>query len=104
MEGYVGQPLQAAMARNGPPDVVFDMPDGRRAFQWVVTSEGRMPTMTTTNANIYAPPGAFANVNSTSMTTGGGVVTNTCRYTMYAEWRDNAWIFTGFEPPRFMCQ
>lgn len=57
MESYIGQPLQAAMARRGPPQVVFDMPDGRRAFQWVFVSQGVTPLQTYGTANIYAPPG-----------------------------------------------
>lgn len=46
MEGFVGQPLQAGIARYGPPEVVFDMPDGRRAFQWRMESETVTPRTT----------------------------------------------------------
>lgn len=104
MEGFIGKPLQIGVARYGPPDLVFDMPDGKRAFQWRMTSTGIVPTMTTTQANYYAPPGSYASMNARTTTTGGGVVSNTCLYTMYAEWRENAWIFTGFEKPSMMCE
>lgn len=104
MGGFVGKPLQAGMAQYGPPDFVFDMPDGRRAFQWKMTQTGLAPTITTTQANVYAPPGAYAQVNSSQITTGGGVVSSTCLYTMYAAWQDGAWIFVGYEKPRLNCQ
>jgi hypothetical protein len=104
MEGYVGQPLQAAMVRYGPPDAVFDMPDGRRAFQWEMANTTALPATTVTNTNFYAPPGAFRTATSTSTTYGGGFLTNTCRYTMYAEYRSDNWIFTGFERPSLSCE
>lgn len=109
MEGYIGQPLQAGIARYGPPDVVFDMPDGRRAFQWRMESETVMPTTTSGNmtTNIYAPPGAFASAQSTynQTTYGGQTMRQVCRYTMYARWNAaaNAWIFESFEKPSLMC-
>lgn len=103
MQSYVGQPLQIAIARRGPPAFVFDMPDGRRAFQWEITSSGVTPRMTTGQANIYAPPGAFGSVNYNQMTTGGNAYSQTCRYTMYAIWQDNAWVFTGYEQPPLSC-
>lgn len=104
MEGLVGKPLQSAMAQYGPPSLVFDMPDGRRAFQWEMTSTGVMPQTTTTNANFYAPPGAFASMNATQTTYGGQSFSKTCRYTMYATLQDQTWTFTGFEKPSLSCQ
>lgn len=110
MEGFVGQPLQAGIARYGAPELVFDMPDGRRAFQWRMESQTVMPTTTYGNANtnIYAPPGAFASAqtNFSQTTYGGDVVQQVCRYTMYARWNEagNAWIFESFEKPSLMCQ
>lgn len=105
MEGFIGQPLQAGIARYGPPDYVFDMPDGRRAFQWRIESDMTMPVTTTGNVNIYAPPGAFATINHQQTTYGGNTVTQVCRYTMYAVWQDSpgAWIFESFEKPNLMC-
>ncbi len=103
MDDLIGQPLQVAMARYGQPQFVFDMPDGRRAFQWEMTQTGVMPRTTVANANIYAPPGAFASVNTTSTSYGGGVYTNTCRYTMYARMSGNAWVFESYERPSFDC-
>lgn len=105
MEGYVGQPLQAGIARYGPPEVVFDMPDGRRAFQWRMESSYTTPVQTYGSANIYAPPGAFATVNYQQTQYGGDTSVQVCRYTMYARWQEtqNAWIFESFEKPPLMC-
>ena len=110
MEGFIGQPLQIGIARYGPPEGVFDMPDGRRAFQWRMESQAVMPTTTYGNSstNIYAPPGAFASAktNFQQTTYGGQTVNQVCRYTMYARWQaaQNAWIFESFEKPSLMCQ
>lgn len=110
MEGFVGQPLQVGIARYGPPAFVFDMPDGRRAFQWRMESQVAMPTTTygNVNTNIYAPPGSFASANTqySQTTYGGNVLNQVCLYTMYARFNESqqAWIFEGFEKPSLACQ
>lgn len=106
MEGFVGQPLQVGMARYGPPANVFDMPDGRRAFQWQIDSETYMPRQTYGTVNVYAPPGSYtANANYSQTTYGGQTIRQSCLYTMYARWQpsQNAWIFESFEKPSIMC-
>lgn len=105
MEGYIGQPVQAGIARYGPPEYVFDMPDGRRAFQWRMESSTVMPTQTYGQVNIYAPPGSYAQANYHQTTTGGQTVTQVCRYTMYArhDAASGAWVFESFEKPSLMC-
>ena len=105
MDGYIGQPIQAGIARYGPPAFVFDMPDGRRAFQWQMDSQTVVPSTTYGTANLYAPPGAFSSLNYSQTTYGGQTVNQTCRYTMYARWNEeqNAWIFESYERPSLMC-
>lgn len=34
LKGFVGQPIEEAMMRYGPPESVIDLPDGRKAFQF----------------------------------------------------------------------
>jgi len=116
MEGFVGQPLQMAMVRYGPPENVFDMPDGRRAFQWKMTSSGVVAGSSTTtySGNVYAPPGGLGagggtttfNVKSRTTTTPAQVISHTCLYTMYATWNEGSktWTFVGIEKPNFMCE
>lgn len=109
MEGFIGQPVQIGVARYGPPDMVFDMPDGRRAFQWRIDSTTMMPVTTTgtSTTNLFAPPGAYASArtNYSQTTSGGQTISQTCRYTMYARWNEagNAWIFESFEKPSLLC-
>lgn len=105
MEGYIGQPVEQVMVERGPPHMILDMPDGRRAFQWVITSSMTMPTQTYGNANIYAPPGAFANVNYSQTTTGGQTLDQTCRYTLYGKFDPSrrAWVVESFQKPSLMC-
>jgi len=104
MRGYIGRPLQSAMATYGPPDFAFDMPDGRRAFQWLITTGFQAPTQTVVSANIYSPPGGLTTVTGQSTTYGGQRVEQSCRYTMYATWDGAAWIFESYEQPSFWCQ
>ena len=107
LQGYMGRPIQDAVVDYGPPANVFDMGDGRRAFQWSMTRSYQMPTTTQTNVNVYAPPGgAFINGTATSRTTGGQVVESTCLYTAFASWdaSRNAWIVVGFQKPRWTCE
>lgn len=109
MQGFVGQPLQAAMVQYGPPSNIFDMDDGRRAFQWKISESGYIPAVSNTysTANIYAPPGAFATIqgNSTTTTTGGYGFQQTCLYTMFAKMDEasKSWRFVGFAKPSLKC-
>ena len=105
LEGYIGQPVQQVMIERGAPDMVIDLPDGRRAFQWVVTSQHTTPVQTYGQANIYAPPGAFATVNHTQTTYGGQTVEQTCRYTLFGRFdaASRSWIVESFQKPSLLC-
>lgn len=105
LESYVGQPVQQVMIERGPPDLVMDLPDGRRAFQWAVTTQHTTPRQTYGQANIYAPPGAYANVNYNQMTYGGQTVQQTCRYTLYGRYdaASRSWVVESFQKPSLMC-
>lgn len=85
--------------------MIIDLPDGRRAYQWRVDTSVTMPRQTYGQANIYAPPGAFAQVNYNQTTYGGNTINTTCRYTMYARFDEaqRSWVFESFEKPRWDC-
>lgn len=107
MQSYVGKTVQDAAVRYGPPTNVFDMPDGRRAFQWSVSSTYVAPRTTTTNLSLYAPPGsAFASGSAQTTSYGGQPITQTCLYTVFGRYNQGvgAWIIESFEKPSFMCQ
>lgn len=105
MQGYLGQPLQAAMIDYGPPQNAFDMPDGTRAFQWVMSSTYVTPTNVNNYGNAYAA-GNAVNWYQNTQITGGQPITNECAYTMFARWSDaqNAWVFTSFKKPKMLCE
>lgn len=105
MNGFVGKSVQEVMVRYGPPANAFDMGDGRRAFQWQMTSTSVTPVTSTTTGNAFAYGN---NVNWTQRTqiTGGVPITNTCAYTMFGRWSDaaNAWIMESYQKPKLMCE
>jgi len=105
MQGYVGKSLQEAMIDYGPPANAFDMPDGSRAFQWVMSSTYVMPT-TVTNSGTVTPVGNQALWSQRTQISGGQAITSACAYTMIARWDEaqNAWIFTEYRRPRMMCE
>jgi hypothetical protein len=76
MKGYVGKPIEEAFMTQGAPENVFDLPDGRRAFQFrwgggalpvagqsrsVITAYGNSATVVTTGtpAMIYESAGCL---------------------------------------------
>ena len=105
MRGYMGKPMQEAMIDYGPPSNAFDMPDGRRAFQWVMSETVIAPTTVNANGSVRMA-GNAAWYNSNATISGGQPITSTCAYTMIAHWdaARNAWIFDEFRKPSFMCE
>lgn len=105
MRSFVGQPLQMAMIKHGPPSNAFDMPDGTRAFQWVIGRTYTPPITATQSGNAYAI-GNSVNWYQRTQITGGQPIQSECAYTMFARWDESmkAWIFTGFQRPRFLCE
>ena len=98
MESYVGRDLTAAIVDYGPPAAQFEMPDGRMAFQWTITSTYVTPTTTNFSTTSYG-----SRTYGFAQSTGGVPITDTCRYTAYAEQQGERWIITGFEEPSFWC-
>lgn len=101
MEGYVGKSITEPMLDYGRPTTVFNLPDGRRAFQWSITSSGAIPVTNTTNANVYGTTG-WANVTTTS--TSYQPFEQTCLYTLFGEAQGDDWIVTGFRQPTVWCE
>lgn len=105
MQGYVGQPLQAAMVNYGPPANAFDMGDGRRAFQWSMASTTQRPTFVQ-NSGTAMPMGNAVWWTQNTQISGGGTTTTECLYTLYARWDEAAsvWRVESFEKSRFFCE
>ena len=101
MQTYLGQPLEAAMARYGPPDASFDLPDGRRAYQWAEVSTTVSPGYAVTRTRRDGGGGSATRTELSPPTTS----VSRCFYTMYAR-QDPAtrgWVFDSFEPPALGC-
>ncbi len=96
MQGMVGKDVTEVIAERGPPMNVFDMPDGRKAFQWKIDSTYMMPSNTTVTA--------YGNT-ATAITTGGGMFDSTCFYTLYGKPNpQKSYTVVGFQPPNAMCE
>lgn len=96
LKSYTGNDISQAIIKNGPPINVMKLPDGRTAFQWREDQSTVMPSYT----NIYGY-GNFA----TAMTTGGGIATTRCIYTLYGlPNAQKSFTVVGYEPPPLECQ
>lgn len=103
MQSYVGRSPEAVMARYGPPDNVFDMPDGRRAFQWVQVTQSTS-TATEESRTRWDDRRHGRERVTTRQTTPAVSETHKCYYTLYATLSpENIWIFNSFEEPEFGC-
>jgi len=82
----VGHKIDETIAANGPPTLQWDLPDGRRAYQWQQSS---------VIARVGAPNGNGAVVGAASQTT--------CYYTLYTLPDGKAWKVVGYDQPRPGC-
>lgn len=103
MQGYVGQSIQQVVAKQRPPDNIFDMGDGRRAFQWIKTETTTTPVTATNYGQAYGS-GNSIYWTQNSRISGGEPITNSCTYTVYSRWNGTVWIVEGFEKPNIMCE
>jgi hypothetical protein len=108
LKSYIGKDVRDIELEIGPPINTIDFDDGRRAFQWSVTSSYTSPvhahTTTTTPAAIGGSPTLPA--TSTTTVTGGHTSLSTCLYTVFAV-RDeskSAWIVVDFKKPSWDCE
>ncbi|WP_148293981.1 hypothetical protein [Azospirillum sp. B4] len=104
MQGYIGRAPQEVMARYGPPYIIFDMPDGRRAYQWLQISH----STSTGSEESHTRWVDGSNGHRESVTTTQIIPSTTevhkCFYTMYAHQTPaGGWVFDSFEKPEFGC-
>jgi len=82
----VGDKIDETISANGPPTAQWDLPDGRRVYQWQQSS---------IVARVGSPAGDGAIVGAASQTT--------CTYTLYAVMDGKTWKVVGYDPPRAGC-
>ena len=85
-DGAMGKFIEDVMAVNGPPAHLWDLPDGRRAYQWEQSS---------VTARIGdAAPGELV----------GAASQTTCYYTLYTHQTDKGrWTVIGADAPAKGC-
>lgn len=111
MQSYVGKDINEVIMDYGAPINSFDMPDGKRAFQWHDTVTYQSPAIVNTynnGAGTTLQSGSLYTHsyrgNSTSVITPGYSNTDHCFYTLFAEKIGKQWIVTGFRKPRLACE
>jgi len=101
MESYVGKSVKEPILDYGPPTNVIDLGEGRRAFQWSISSSGYVPMSTPTSATVYGTGGMTAVYGqSTSYVP----YQNDCLDTLTARQQGDDYIIDGFRRPRIMCE
>ncbi|QYX58611.1 hypothetical protein K1T73_11010 [Roseovarius sp. SCSIO 43702] len=101
MEGYVGKSITAPMLDYGKPTSVFDLPDGRRAFQWRIDESGYIPMSNPSTTSLYGANG-WTSVTTTS--TDYVPYSQSCLYTLFGKPKGKDWIVVGFKKPSWVCE
>lgn len=99
MKNYVGAPINSVMLDYGPPDNVYDMRPGERAYQWrrdkteVVAGSTSSETRRTRHGERYE-----------ATETPGYVQQTACYYTFYTRFTGAEWYVTSFRQPSLECE
>jgi hypothetical protein len=100
MRGYMGRSPEAVMAKYGPPVDVRDLPDGRRAYQWLevetTTQQGEAITRAEGGRHGGRPKIRTEYAPSTTHE-------QRCFYTFYAHRTPDGWRFDDFAKPALGC-
>lgn len=94
MRGYIGRPPEAVMARYGPPVDVRDLPDGRRAYQWM-----EVETTTSGGSETTTYERGRRRTEYTPTTT----QQKRCFYTFYANRTSRGWRIDSYLDPELGC-
>ncbi|WP_432444415.1 hypothetical protein [Rhizobium lusitanum] len=99
MKSYIGEPISSVMLDYGPPDNVYDLRPGERAYQWrqkktqVVAGQSSGEVRQTRRGRRY------------EVTETPGYVEQTeCFYTFYARSSGSDWYVTSFRQPSLECE
>lgn len=100
---YVGKTVLDVVVEEGPPANVFDMGDGRRAFQWKFGGGTIQIPATTTSSGQVSVVGNQAWFTQTAVTSPAVAVTSDgCYWTVFGIWDENrkAWVVADARTPR----
>lgn len=102
MKGFTGKSINEAFFKYGRPENVFDLPDGRRAFQFYWGGGAyAVPATSTTAIN----PNGFGGYTATTTSIPGGVVESKgCLVTLIARPNGADFIVEEYRiPKRLVC-
>ncbi|MFD0857738.1 hypothetical protein [Roseovarius aquimarinus] len=103
MESYIGRPIGVVILDHGSPDEVFQLVDGRRAYQWEMKNEGFRPAPgPTIGVGVGIGKGGWGG-GLTTLGTSYVPYSKTCRYTLIGEERGTDWIVAEFRKPTPGC-
>ncbi|ASW05013.1 hypothetical protein CKA34_03300 [Rhizobium sp. 11515TR] len=99
MKSYIGAPISSVMLDYGPPDNVYDLGPGARAYQWrkqktqIVAGQSSGEIRDTRRGKRY------------ELTETPGYVEHTeCFYTFYTRGSGSDWYVTSFRQPLLNCE
>lgn len=107
MKKYIGKDARYIQVEDGPPVHVFDLPDGRRAFQYFWGGGTfQVPRTETTQGQVQLI-GDSAYYSEQKIESGGQVIESEgCRITYLTKWDASAkgWLVTEISyPKRLVC-
>ncbi len=107
LKKFIGKDARYIAVEDGPPAYVFDMPNGRRAFQYYWGGGKYYVPKTTTTQGQVQLVGNAAYYSEGKIESGGFVVESQgCLVTYFAEWKPEmkGWIVVGiWYPKRLVC-
>ena len=107
MKKFIGKDVRYIAVEDGPPTNVFDMPDGRRAFQYYWGGGKYYVPKTTTTQGQVQLVGDAAYYSDQKVESGGfAVESQGCLITYFAAWNaeKKGWIVVDiWYPKRLVC-
>jgi len=105
MKSYIGHNITDVTLDYGQPVNAFDMPDGRRGFQWRLGFKHVAPSYANSRGPVMRY-GEMTWISSHTPIYGGQPITGECVYTLFAIWHDAAagWIVRDMRKPAYMCR
>ncbi|WP_207063551.1 hypothetical protein [Motiliproteus sp. SC1-56] len=106
LEKYAGKDIREVMVDYGEPVSAFDLPDGRRAFQWVQNNSYQTPTRIISHrqpVDRKSDPGSWVSNQTTIF--GGEIVESSCLYTLIGRWDESidGWRVLEEDGGRMTC-
>jgi len=105
MRSYIGRNVSDVTLDYGPPVNAFDMPDGRRGFQWRLGFDNVKPRYANSDGPVMRY-GEMTWISSHTPIYGGQPIPGQCIYTLFATWNDArpGWIVRDMRKPPYMCR